>query len=366
MAKINGQKIKVEELTPAQEKPRQTTVNRAAVNVLSNEDEVRTRNSEITVKEIPLNLIKSRSVNNYIISDVEALAASIEKAGQWQEIVVRVDRDSAEEAYICVAGHRRMAAFNYLRNKYLEKYGDENHKMVLLYSYIRARVMTAEEEKMEELVYDDTNSMTRIPTVFEALLRFDLDSIDLEKEEVRDDFIKLVYGEDKLKSYLAGEIKIKLNQTSKLQYLQKLIEQNFPTMNASTGTIKIYYNMIQGSCSELIDAVLAGTIPLREALSFSRQSREEQLKLISAYGTEEFKEVAKATVVKDEEKPEGEQLTYDKSVSKVKGFLKDIKAVDEYLSSLSKKDLTGNQKEIIKQIKKVQKVLSELNEMPVK
>lgn len=366
MAKINGQRIKAEPALQPNEKQRQTTINRAAVNVLSNEDDIRTRNSEVTVKEIPLSLIKSRKINNYIISDIEALAASIEKAGQWQEIVVRVDRESSEESYICVAGHRRMAAFNFLREKYLKKYGDENHKMVLLYSYIRARVMTLEEEQMEEFVYDDTNSKTRIPTVFEALLRFDLDSIDLEKEDVRNDFIKQVYGEDKLEAYLNGTFKVRLNQTSKLQYLQKMIEQNFSTMNVSTGTIKVYYNMIQSSCAELIDSVLSGTIPLRDALTFSRQPHEEQKKLIQSYGTDEFKDISKIVIAKSEAKGDEVVLSYDKAIGKLKGFSKELSAIDEYLSGMNKKELTGNQKEIIKQVKKIFKAFNELSEMPIK
>lgn len=364
--KINGQKIKADS-SPVTNEPRQVTTNRYAINVLSNENDIRTRNSQINIKEIPVELIKGRDVNNYIISDIETLAKSIEQVGQLQEIIVRVDHDSTEESYICVAGHRRLEAFKFLKEKFLNKYNDPTHKMVLLYSYIRARVMTSEEELNEEIIYDDTNSKTRIPTVFEALLRFDLDAIDFEKESVRKDYVTLVYGENKYKEYLDGSLKIKFNQSTKYAYLQKLIEENFPSMHIGLGSIKNYYSMIQSSSPLLISSVLSGKIPLREAISISRESHEKQKELIESYGTSDYEkrtQLKKEASVKEVE--DDDAVDYEKLILKTKKNFEELNRLNEKLSNLQKKELNGNQKELIKELKKLTKIIEKINGMPIK
>ena len=62
-------------------------------------------------KSIPVSLIDTRKENNYIISDIDALAKSIEKHGLQQNIIVKVNG----ERYALIAGERRLTAYKKLR-----------------------------------------------------------------------------------------------------------------------------------------------------------------------------------------------------------------------------------------------------------
>lgn len=322
------------------------------------EKELMERISSVPVSEIPIDDIKSREINNFIISNIEELANSIDKIGQQQEVIVTTNEHGE---YVMVAGHRRLVAIKYLRDKY-KKLG--NKEKTDKFSFIRARVLNSDEKEQENKIYLDTNTTTRIPTVFEALLGFDLKAMNFSDQDFLNKYLIAIYGKNGPAEYKKGNIKDRLNQNSLIKYLAKLIKENFSTMEVKEETIKRYLTLIKSAHPELIKKILDGSIELREGIVLARYDHEQQLDVINGKISKES--LKNNTIPVESNNIEITNFSYDKVVNSLNRIGKNINDMYDYLSSLNKKELTGNQKEIIKKVKEIKKNLNEISKMPSK
>lgn len=326
-----------------------------------------TKISNIVIREISLDLITVRNVNNFIKNKVSEVQESIEANGQFEPIIIQVNPDkNSPYKYVIVAGHQRYKAMCNIRDKYAE---DKSDTRYIKYSYIQARILSKEEELKEEIIYKETNTIRREAiTPFEMLLDFNVRKINMDDPETRQLYIETCYGKEALNDYNDGRRTFKFNVSAKTEYLQKLIQNKFKKEIGSKA-VSTYALMIEKAISDLIKEILEGNIPLREGVEIARYDITDQYELITSYGTDEYKklmeELKKENSVKGKITPTtsdaySEILKIEKALATKSNEFKAI------VKTIDKKKMNGNQKEFIKEFSKVINKIDNLLEMDKK
>lgn len=303
--------------------------------------------SDLSLYEVNINDIKERDNNNFIKSKIEELATSIKSIGLKQPIVIKsIGRDDEMyEKFEVVAGHRRLAAYKILN----EKYGNEFLK-------INAIILNKDEEEKDKEIYLETNSTSRNITLYEALLNCDLDEIDFNNPIFKDKYNQMLYPDGNVSK------KEKYDNNSIIKYLEETIKQNFPTIeDVKVDTVRKYYYLIRNSCDELTKAILDGKVTMNQAKSIVRVNKEKQPAIIE--------EIISGTAVpkmdfakKNEEKPKAKD-SY-KEMLKIDNRLRNCLKVD--LSIIETDDWTPNTIAYYKQMKKALAEIEKLEAMPKK
>ncbi len=300
--------------------------------------------SDHNIYEVNINDIKEKENNNFIKGNIEKLADSIKKIGLSQPIIIKsVGRnDELVEQFEVVAGHRRLEAYKYL----YKNYGDD-------YLKIQAYILNKEEESKEQEIYLETNSHSRNITLYEAILNCDLKEINFDNPEFKEKYIKIV-GENK---------KDKFDNNSIVKYLTVLIKENFPNLeDTKEDTVRRYYLLIRNSCDELTEAVLKGTISVKDAKELAKLSKENQRqKLLNLeFGIQIPK-------IEEDEKEDEDKLKDKNSYNqmlKISNRLKSFVTIN--LDKLDTNNFTANSKAYLKQMNKVIEEIKKLDKMPKK
>ena len=300
------------------------------------------------VYEVNINDIKEKANNNFIKSNIEQLAQSIKEIGLSQPIIIKsIGRDEEKiEQFEVIAGHRRLAAYKYLN----DKYGDE-------YLKIKAYILTKEEEFKEKQIYLETNSHSRNITLVEAILNCEPEKIDFDNSEFKEEYNNLFYPDGNIPN------KEKYNDTSKVNYLEKKIKDNFPNLEEiSTKTVWNTYNLISNLNPIVINAILEGKIGRNKAESIAKFSKNKQPEILeNILAGKNSHAWEKIETPKQTDK---EERDYYKEMLKVDSRLKAFKDIN--LTEFNTDNWTANSKAYLKQMNKVLAEIKKLEEMPKK
>ena len=218
------------------------------------------------VYNIPLSQIHPRKVNAYAISDIGALAASIERSGLLQPAIVREDGTGA---FDIVAGERRYTAFCALRNKY-----SDDPVRSETWSYLPCVLLPPGAD--EETVYRDTNDYTRQLNNLQRIARIDPDRINLREAKWQEKYVAYVYGAAAIPKLYTGELSVKNNRRTKAKLIRFIALESEPDLDLAESTVRNYLAFWDRCGSVLRSAAMRGDVSVRDAQALSWLSDEEQ------------------------------------------------------------------------------------------
>lgn len=317
--------------------------------------------SKKKLADIPIDMIKNRDINEYPVDRIEQLAEDIEKVGLIQPIVVRKNKDRSDynATYIVVVGHRRLAAYRYLKSKYQNSKSEvDKHGFDSITAYI---LESDEELKNEEQIYRSSNDQMRRVSNLDRVIRLKPDEIDLSSEKWKRKYVEEVLGKDKLKDYEDGKIIVPTGLRTKAKLIAAMIANDDPTSDISDNTVRTYLMFLDRCGESLRKATIRRMIPQRDAINYiSFWPIEEQEKAIAAFGKndEEYKKYLK----KPEKisKPNSSKITWSKAKSKVKRSIEKVTStiendLTEWKSSGLNDEDSKELEEILEELKQIEK-----------
>lgn len=224
--------------------------------------------SKKKLADIPIDMIKNRDINEYPVDRIEQLAEDIEKVGLIQPIVVRKNKDRSDynATYIVVVGHRRLAAYRYLKSKYQNSKSEvDKHGFDSITAYI---LESDEELKNEEQIYRSSNDQMRRVSNLDRVIRLKPDEIDLSSEKWKRKYVEEVLGKDKLKDYEDGKIIVPTGLRTKAKLIAAMIANDDPTSDISDNTVRTYLMFLDRCGESLRKATIRRMIPQRDAINY--------------------------------------------------------------------------------------------------
>lgn len=317
--------------------------------------------SKKKLADIPIDMIKNRDINEYPVDRIDQLAEDIEKVGLIQPIVVRKNKDRSDynATYIVVVGHRRLAAYRYLKSKYQNSKSEvDKHGFDSITAYI---LESDEELKNEEQIYRSSNDQMRRVSNLDRVIRLKPDEIDLSSEKWKRKYVEEVLGKDKLKDYEDGKIIVPTGLRTKAKLIAAMIANDDPTSDISDNTVRTYLMFLDRCGESLRKATIRRMIPQRDAINYiSFWPIEEQEKAIAAFGKndEEYKKYLK----KPEKisKPNSSKITWSKAKNKVKRSIEKVTStiendLTEWKSSGLNDEDSKELEEILEELKQIEK-----------
>lgn len=316
---------------------------------------------------IPIQMIEPRPVNDYSKQRIKELADNIEKYGLLQPIIVYLNPNKDGKKYVISDGERRYRAVCMINEKFKN---ENNEEMAKKFSKIRAKILQANEEKHEQVIHRAANDLARDSSVFERVFRYYPKMDMFTDEKVKEDYVTLAYGTDGMDLLREQKIKVRFNTEDIYRYLHLMFTRDYPGVEVSFATVKKYAKAIMSSCDELKKAIMDTKIPSGYAPLISSYSHDTQRAIVNDIleGMEVAKAIEKETIInKDEEKVEEVKALTDDDLllGAGKTFIK-TKEKYEAIFDIKNKNLTGNQKEYLKQLKKIFKDIEILSKMPQK
>ena len=336
---------------------------------------------------IPVELIDTRKVNEYIISDIEELASSIEEHGLQQNIIVKRNG----ERYTLIAGERRLTAIKLI----LKRGTRPELKMVM------AEIYPADiSERLEKAIYEETNDTQRNDTLFERVYRmnprekfFYKKDQNVMDEQKMADYIQLKINssapgytflstplniakeeakkaslmEDESYSYTSyitnsqgKAIKIKWDIVSTMvDYITLKLNARYKDVKITSSAVRKNVDAIMECKYKPIidDLIFKGKLPVRDLRVISKLSEEEQ---IEAYNKIIEGKDWKTNSI-SEEKTDIKILSDNDKLKEIKDGLKTInKKYTEY--SINSQALEGDDKKIYKKVQKIIEMITEITE----
>lgn len=336
---------------------------------------------------IPVDLIDTRKINEYIISDIEELAASIEEHGLQQNIIVKRNG----ERYTLIAGERRLTAIKLI----LKKGTRPELKMVM------AEIYPADiSERLEKAIYEETNDTQRNDTLFERVYRmnprekffYKKDSNIMDEQKVAD-YIQLKINssapgytflstplniakeeakkaqlmEDESYSYTSyitnsqgKAIKIKWDVVSTMvDYITLKLNTRYKDVKITSSAVRKNVDAIMNCKYKpiIVELIFKGKIPVRDLRVISKLSEEEQIetynKIIEGKDWRNNSE--------SDEETDTRILSDNDKLKELKESLKTIsKKYVEY--NINSQVLEGDDKKIYKKVQKIIEMITEITE----
>lgn len=317
-------------------------------------------------QEIPVDKITPRSINKYKQNRIERLAKSIKTTNNrliHPIIVVKasdlpedhevlkkykekgVDIDTLD--YILVAGERRFRAWQLLRQEEAEKLkgtiGLENK-----FDTITANVLTKKEAKKEEVFYEDSNIEARQLSPTEAMLHVKNALAEVQTNEQKREALIEMQGSDEGIS-IDPDVAAKKFRAD--NYCKYYLEAELGIEGWSESNIRKYNTLVNNGIEDLIDAIIDGTISIRDAMLIVKETDELQAEYLKIY-KEEGREIFLTTVnenknEKSEKKKKVTKSTIKATFKKESKQLKNcIKELEEMSKSVKGEDLSFIKKTI--------------------
>ena len=341
------------------------------------------------VQFIPVSQIKGSEENLFFDQEdykLNKLVESIANYGLLEKILVfPVENKELNDNgiyYQVEAGNTRLKAW---RIVYQMANDGSLLELITLDSDEKARGITAEDKmaniaktynRIPAFVYKDVEEIRNIVHKDTNLLAREIQSLEyivnaLPSNKV-DDLIKAysyLYGEDETQKLIDSNKPVKLSVNQKAEYLVKYYKEEYGR-ELSGSTLRKYISAYENSCKELIRAVFDRKVKIRDYLyQISKYDYETQRKLIEVYGSDEYDEIiSKLDSTKKSEEPKEELIPIKEVEKLIKKYYNVCSENElEILEKNIKKDKpTANTKEVIKKLKKLQKLIVEINEMPIK
>lgn len=258
--------------------------------------------------EVPLEEITPRSINKFRQSRIEKLAKSIRNTNNRLihpiTLVKAADlpKDSAvlkayenkgvdisQIKYIIVAGERRYRAFCLLQQEENEKIKQMSGRSALgavnPFDTITASILTPAEAKNENIFYEDSNIESRQLTPIEAILHVkDVVSEVTSPEEMRVALIEMNDGSEEGIPKSDSEIRKKFRKD---KYCAYTLKNELGIETVSESTIRSHLAIINNCSETIIDALIAGSYPIREARNITKFTHEIQEELLTLWQQDE-------------------------------------------------------------------------------
>lgn len=305
---------------------------------------------KIAFKEIELDRITPRSINNYSQTRIERLARSIRNTGNrliHPIVIVRV-KDLPEgspiiEAYqakgidvsgiefVIVAGERRYRAFKMLRDEEIAK-----GKEYTPFDKITCNILTKAEAQKEDIFYEDSNVEARSLTPMEGMQHL----MDAQKD---------VQTADQKKAALiamngGSEEGIPVNPDDAAKgfnygkWCQFYLKDELGIEGWSYSTVKVYLSILNNCEKNVIDAIFAGEYDAGHARALTKLLPDQQTELLELWKNGQKTEYSKRLKEMQEElAPEKAVFTSHKEASKIildvsKRCAKEKKEIQKLLS----------------------------------
>ena len=256
--------------------------------------------------EVPLEEITPRSINMYRQSRIEKLAKSIRntnnrlihpitlvraadlpKENEMLQTFAHKGVDINQIKYIIVSGERRYRAFCLLRQEEKEKQKVKSGKSILglddinPFDTITACVLTPAEAKKEEIFYEDSNIESRQLTPIEAILHVkDVINEVTSPEEMRTALIEMNGGSEEGIPKAASEIKKKFRAD---KYCAYCLEKDLGIESVPPATIRGHLSILNNCSPKIVESLVAGTFPIREAKAITKFPKEIQEELLTLW-----------------------------------------------------------------------------------
>jgi hypothetical protein len=273
-------------------------------------------NSEKKLSDISIDLLRTHPNNIFSMDGIKQLIFSIEHRGQLNAIEVYPNDDGT---YTINAGHRRVVAFNQLRNKYIKLYEETKNKeyaeLVDRYTYIRAYILDDEEQKDAVARFLDSNYQNR-QNDFQTAINH-IEHLSQQLDDDSKEVLEMAFSD--------GDFDPKFS-SNRIKVISKIMTDVFCIKNASETTIARYLSIRSKGSPELLEAVKASKMAVSTAWDINRQfSTEQQSVLLQTLeeGRDAFEEklkVMKKTLQKKKaKKPVSLKAvdTLNKSISKL-------------------------------------------------
>lgn len=331
---------------------------------------------------IPVAWIRVREVNEYSMQKIDELTENIRQIGLISPIIVRPDLSIDDgKKYTISDGERRFTAWSRLYHEALEL---NDKALIEKYEYIQCKVLDSKGINNEVAIHHSANDQTRDMTVYERVARLhpvDIDELFGTDEnpnlENRYEYIKIQYGEETLNKYInntldpvsKSKIKFNINSLCKF-YIHKFREIN-TSVEISDTSLTRYIRSIIFSDKELITMTIRGDINTRLSMQLSSKTLDEQRAVLdqikSGIETQNIFGDKENDIKTDDESNKQEEIVIC-SLEGIDMCSKNLKrTLDKYKDIINykpKEKLTGNQKDYLKQLKKVLKSIEELQKMP--
>ena len=293
------------------------------------------------ILNIRIDLIHPRSFNAYPITDIEQLAESIERVGLLQPIIL----SEKDGEYFIVAGERRFTAFKQLYEKY-----KDNKMRQSLFETIPALLLENEDE---ERVYRDSNDYSRQLTNFQRVIRCEPDKIDFDDHYWKEQYVKYVYGEERVNAYRNGQIYVKGTRTDKCKLIHRMILAIEPDIDISEKTVRNYLGFYDRCNEDLKLATVIGKISIRDAQSLSWLTNREQTQAVSKIGTEEFEDY----LIEGQQLAEIKRKRYPAPATHLYAYINKLNKLNNHYAKLiegiNEKELTEEEKEMLLEAKRI-------------
>ena len=298
------------------------------------------------VYNIPLADIRPRKVNAYAISDISALAASIERSGLLQPAIVRKNSDGLFEI---VAGERRYTAYCMLRDKHVE-----DSQISGRWEKMPCVILPAGAD--EETVYRDTNDYSRQLNNFQRIARIDPDRINLRDPYWQECYVRYVYGEQRIPALYTGELTVKNNRRTKAKLIRCMALESEPDLDLAESTVRNYLAFWDRCGKALRTAALCGDVSVRDAQALSWLSDDEQAIAVESADSDIFCDYVNEgrAVGKSVQRPHGH--------NELSTYASELKALaDKYSDLISADTSDGDDSNSL--LKALQKITVEIQDL---
>ena len=337
--------------------------------------------------EVPLEEITPRSINQFRQSRIEKLAKSIRNTNNRlihpitlvkasdlpkdSEVLQAYEKkgiDVSQIKYIIVSGERRYRAFLLLQKEEQEKLKGKSGRSALAlgganpFDTITACILTPAEAKNESVFYEDSNIESRQLTPIEAILHIKDAVADVTSpEEMRAALIEMNGGSEEGIPKADSEIKKKF-RTDK--YCAYCLETDLGIEGVSESTIRNHLSILNNCSEKIIDALVAGQYPIREAKQITKYPKDTQEELLSLWQTDADsyrKKIEKLKNPADVKEKRVSRIDARKQLAafsgKNKKGMEALKTISEKLGAYDKEKLNAGLTELEKLIRQMDKVI---------
>ena len=350
MAEIKLRNGKLQRYEESGEKVRrhhtaQTSTEREALKFDNEKASVTT--SDTVLVEIPLEMITDRSDNRFRMTGIEKLADEIKKHGLHQNVIVVPNREG--DGYIISSGHRRLHAYQMLKEEYANQNPDADNP----YAKIPAEVKKGLSEDQEADIYLKTNSFSRNTTLMEAIANIKPEEMDFDDPKFKEEYLTYMYGDNAYNRFVNGEIVDKMNINSLSLYVYRQIKDNFQDLECTEESVRKYLR-IYLKCSDIVlDRFYNSQIGVKELVEIANSFSKDEQNLI--YNSEN-PDATKKEILARHKRTAKKQKKNDPD-SSLKHITKEInkftKPILMLCSELDKIEISKSNEETVKKIQEL-------------
>lgn len=344
--------------------------NKGSVDLLINDD-LKTAKEKLMLDydNIDLTKIKSRDDNKFELVNIESLAKSIDTVRLAQPILLRkidnsysIQEDGETEiisniSYEIVAGHRRVAAYEMLYEKYRVLQDQENIKK---YSKIPALILPAGSTKAEvDALYEMTNFETRNISTTDVLRHIDYYLNEIQSKDIETKLKDATFRGTNKATYIANKFKsinvpINKSQVNKYIYIYEnccedlidIFQNSLISLNATYNLAK-KYSISEPDLLEKQQNFVAKINEIHtDSTLNSAQKEEEKRKIISVFLDKNNDEKhVKEAIKKTKEKAKKIQNENSKSIE-INNLLSSFSSMQKKIDRINAASQISHQRQI--------------------